>query len=263
MLKEFNKYHGAGNDFIMIDNRDKRISGNDGKLISGLCDRHMGIGADGLILIANHDKYAFEMHYYNSDGLRGSMCGNGGRCAFAFAFKNGIVDSDCSFYASDGVHSAKLLEGSQIRISINDVLKPIKISGNHFLNTGSPHYIIPVPNVDNINVAERGKAIRWNESFAPDGTNVNFIESDKETLKVRTFERGVEGETLSCGTGVTASAISSMWNDTIGEKRVTVKTPGGTLEVGFLLGREKATNVYLQGPAEKVFEGIIDTDKYL
>jgi len=258
MQKEFNKYHGAGNDFIIIDNRNKEFPVGNSKLIQRLCDRHFGIGADGMIIISDHPEYAFEMQYFNADGNIGSMCGNGGRCAFAFALDNGIVDGDCMFYAADGAHSAHRTENNEVKISINDVLKPRVISGNHFIDTGSPHYIIPVPGVDNIDVVARGGSIRWTKQFEPGGTNVNFVETLTDRIKVRTYERGVEDETLSCGTGITASAISGRWGSTDMEHKVLVETRGGLLEVSFILSKEKATNIYLKGPAAKVYSGIID-----
>ncbi len=262
MQKEFNKYHGAGNDFIMIDNRNDGFSSGNQELIKRLCDRHFGIGADGLILLSNHSEYDFEMHYFNADGNRGSMCGNGGRCAFAFALDIGMVDDNSRFYAADGVHSACLTKDKEVRISMNDVFKPRIISGNHFIDTGSPHYIIPVPGVENIDVVTRGRSIRWTKQFEPGGTNVNFMEVLTDRIKVRTYERGVEDETLSCGTGITASAISSRWGEIDKEHRVIVETRGGLLEVGFSLSEEKATDIYLKGAAEKVYSGIIDIDNY-
>jgi diaminopimelate epimerase len=258
MQKEFNKYQGAGNDFIMIDNRDNSFPMHNNKLIETLCDRHFGIGADGLILLSDHSDCDFEMHYYNADGKPGTMCGNGGRCAYAFALEIGLVNGDSVFYAADGSHSASLSARNEVRISMKDVYKPIIIAGNHFLDTGSPHYVIPVPRVDSIDVVTRGRSIRWTKQFEPAGTNVNFLEVLGDRIKVRTYERGVENETLSCGTGITASAISSRWGKPEEKHRVVVETRGGLLEVGFSLSNEKATDIYLLGPALKVYSGIID-----
>jgi len=262
MQKEFNKYQGAGNDFIIFNNIDSGFPADNHKLISNLCDRHFGIGADGLILLNHSRDYDFEMQYFNSDGKPGSMCGNGGRCITSFALDQGLANGRITFMASDGLHSAEMAENKLISLSMKDVPGPVMISGNHFLNTGSPHYIIPVPGVDKIDVAERGRAIRWAKQFAPEGTNVNFVETLEDRIRIRTYERGVEDETLSCGTGVTASAISSRWGKSRGENRIFVETRGGNLEVCFHLNDKKAENVYLKGPAQKVFSGIINLDKY-
>ena len=178
-------------------------------LINKLCDRRFGIGADGLILISESHQYDFEMKYFNSDGYEGSMCGNGGRCSSAFAIKSGIAGKELSFKAIDGVHKAKLDNGI-IRLSMNDVHNPQKVSGDYFINTGSPHFVLFRKNIDQTDVNSEGKKIRWSEDFKPGGTNVNFVEITENGIYVRTFERGVEEETLSCGTGVTASAIASV-----------------------------------------------------
>lgn len=253
----FNKFHGTGNDFIIIDNRDKKVSPDNTALFKKLCNRNLGVGADGVILILNHDRYDFEMKYYNSDGREGTMCGNGGRCAYAFALKAGIVNHESAFIASDGSHKAKK-EGDIIALSLNDVSPPVIVNGNHFLNTGSPHYIIPVPDISKVNVYEKGKSLRWSDHFAPGGTNVNFVELHENMIKVRTYERGVENETLSCGTGITASAISSRLNSGDGKHIVNVEALGGNLIVSFVLEKKIATSVCLKGAAEFVFEGEID-----
>ena len=256
MKLNFNKFHGTGNDFIIIDNRDNKISTDSTTLFKKLCNRNFGIGADGLILIHNHKQYDFEMRYYNSDGIEGTMCGNGGRCAFAFAQKAGIVNEKTTFAASDGLHSAKQ-DGDNISLSLNNVSPPVLVNGNHFLNTGSPHYIIPVPNISKVDVSEMGNKLRWSDHFAPGGTNVNFMESNDKIIKVRTYERGVENETLSCGTGITACAISNRLNGRDGRHDVIVEALGGRLEVSFILEKNSASSVWLKGPAEFVFEGEI------
>lgn len=256
MILDFNKYHGAGNDFIIIDNRQHILKADDISLIKKLCCRHYGIGADGLILIYDHDKHDFEMKYFNADGKEGSMCGNGGRCAVAFAKKANILTGSGSFVATDGIHKA-IINESDISISMNDVDPPANVKGNHFLNTGSPHYIIPVPDNSKVDVNSKGRSIRWSDQFAPNGVNVNFVEYQPDGIFVRTFERGVEAETLSCGTGVTAAAISSKWNNPDGKYSVKVKTNGGTLGVDFLLSRNGITNICLHGPAKFVYEGKI------
>ena len=263
MQKEFNKYEGAGNDFIMIDNRDGSFPSSNHNMIAAICNRHFGIGADGLILLNSNDQFDFEMQYFNADGKLGSMCGNGGRCIFMFARSLGVVSDDAIFLASDGTHRAKLAGDDIVKLGMRDVQKPVSILGNHFINTGSPHYIIHVSNLDKIDVCSRGRAIRHSEHFAPGGSNVNFVEIHKDKIRVRTYERGVEDETLSCGTGITASAISSKWQSMDGDHRVKVETRGGMLEVSFSIEGETAKNIFLTGPARKVFTGQINLDNYL
>ncbi|MDT8402346.1 MAG: diaminopimelate epimerase [Bacteroidales bacterium] len=253
----FNKYHGTGNDFIIIDNRKKRINKANEELIRFLCDRHKGVGSDGLILIDEHEKYDFEMKYFNADGREGSMCGNGGRCAVAFAEKTGIGKGKGSFLASDGEHRYEI-RGSIISVSLRDTRPPVIVEGNSFIDTGSPHYIINVPDCEKVDVHEKGKLIRWSHSFAPGGTNVDFVEHKVNGIFVRTYERGVENETLSCGTGVAAAAISSKWGKEQGKFNLRVETRGGTLAVSFKTGKGIITDICLSGPAEFVFAGIVD-----
>lgn len=257
MQIRFNKYQGAGNDFIIIDNRKGITDPEDSELIKHLCDRHRGIGADGLILIYEHDEHDFEMKYFNSDGREGSMCGNGGRCAAAFAEKSGISKKKNTFLAADGVHYSKISD-NMISISLRDTAPPSDIRGNHFIDTGSPHYITYVSDLDHVDVPLQGRQARYSESFAPGGTNVNFVEQTDEGICVRTYERGVEAETLSCGTGVTAAAISSQWDKGEGSYKVKVNTRGGILSVSFEIKKTIITNICLSGPAEFVFSGMID-----
>ncbi len=257
MITSFNKYQATGNDFVIIDNRKGVIDPRNFNLINKLCDRRFGIGADGLILISDNSQNDFEMKYFNSDGLEGSMCGNGGRCSSDFAIRSGIAGKELSFQAVDGVHKA-MMDNGIIRLSMNDVIKPRIVSGNYFLNTGSPHYVIFRKNIDQIDVNAEGKKIRWSEDFAPGGTNVNFVEIINKGIYVRTFERGVEEETLSCGTGVTASAIASVLarqSDTI---PVSVKTKGGDMEVTFKITGDVISSIWLSGPATFVYEGTVE-----
>lgn len=253
----FNKYHGTGNDFIIIDNRNSSINPANERLIGILCDRHRGVGSDGLILIDEHEKYDFEMKYFNADGREGPMCGNGGRCAVAFMEKTGIGKGRGSFLASDGEHSYKIKKNI-ISVSLRDTRPPLTIEGNNFIDTGSPHYIINVADCKKVDVYEKGKSIRWSDSFAPGGTNVDFVEHREDGLFVRTFEKGVENETLSCGTGVAAAAISSRWGKEEGKYEVKVETPGGILTVSFQSAKDMISNISLCGPAKFVFAGIID-----
>jgi diaminopimelate epimerase len=257
MIIVFNKYQGTGNDFIIIDNRNQKIIPDDSTLINRLCDRRFGIGADGLILISASDQYDFEMKYYNSDGFESTMCGNGGRCSSAFAIKEKIAGDELSFKAVDGVHKAVSQHGI-IRLQMNDVNDPQIINGNYFINTGSPHCIKFLKDIDSIDVNSEGKIIRWSEDYAPAGTNVNFVEIIEKGIYVRTFERGVEEETLSCGTGVTASAIASVLAGQIDSNTVSVETKGGNLSVSFTINGEKIKDIWLSGPATFVFEGMIE-----
>jgi diaminopimelate epimerase len=257
MVISFNKYQGAGNDFIIIDNREGIFDPGDSELVSRLCDRRFGIGADGLILISKSPQYDFEMKYFNSDGMEGTMCGNGGRCASKFAIESGIAGNDLIFKTIDGVHKASF-QNEIIRLQMNDVKETSVINCNYFLNTGSPHYVIFRNNVESINVNEEGKKIRWAKEFAPGGTNVNFVEKEDNGIFVRTFERGVEEETLSCGTGVTASAIASVLAGQFDTDTINIRTRGGNLSVSFRLAGQKITDIWLSGPATFVFKGSID-----
>ncbi len=253
----FNKYQGAGNDFIIIDNRKGRFDASDSGLIKKLCDRRFGIGADGLILITENSEYNFEMQYFNSDGFEGSLCGNGGRCSADFAIRNGITRNNMVFKAIDGTHKA-VSEKGIIRLQMNNVKETSIIRDNYFINTGSPHYMIFNEKIDNIDVYSEGKRIRSSADFAPGGTNVNFVEVQESGIYVRTFERGVEDETLACGTGVTASAIATVLLGKTDKNSVNVRTRGGNLNVEFNVKGSEITDVWLSGPATFVFEGKIE-----
>jgi diaminopimelate epimerase len=253
----FNKYQGTGNDFIIIDNRKGTFNAENSALINRLCDRRFGIGADGLILICENHQFDFEMKYFNSDGHESTMCGNGGRCSSAFAIREGIAGKELNFKAIDGSHKAILSNGI-IKLQMNDVIEPKLINGNYFINTGSPHCIVFQNNIDKTDVNTEGRKIRMSYDYAPAGTNVNFVEIVENGIYVRTFERGVEEETLSCGTGVTASAIASVLSGQIDINPVNVKTKGGNLSVSFKPEGKKITDIWLSGPATFVFEGMID-----
>lgn len=257
MTITFNKYHGTGNDFIIIDNRSETFSPENHDLIRHLCHRRFGIGADGLILINHHSEYNFRMLYFNSDGFESTMCGNGGRCAAHFAYRNEIAGTTQRFLASDGEHQV-IIEKESVRLRMNDVKNIRIINSNHFINTGSPHYVIFLNNLDSADVIGEGRKIRWSDDFKPHGTNVNFVEVSKSFIYVRTYERGVEDETLSCGTGVTASAISSVISGHFVSVPVNVKTRGGDLSVDFRREGDIITDVWLCGPAVFVFEGKVE-----
>lgn len=257
MIAVFNKYQGTGNDFIIIDNRKGLFNADNHTLITKLCNRRFGIGADGLILICENQEYDFEMKYFNSDGREGSMCGNGGRCAAAFAIKEGIANKEMTFKATDGIHKA-LLKDTLISLKMNDVEGIRFVNNNYFINTGSPHYVIFSDNVESIDVNAKGREIRMSSDFAPAGTNVNFVQIFNNEIFVRTFERGVESETLSCGTGATASAIASVLTGHFDSFKVSVRTKGGDLAVSFRIDGKQIKDIWLTGQANFVFEGMIE-----
>ncbi len=253
----FSKYQGTGNDFIIIDNRNGHIRLTK-EQIGVLCNRRFGIGADGLMLLNSNADYDFEMKYYNADGQEGSMCGNGGRCLIKFAYDCGIHKDAYSFIASDGPHQAFIGNNRWIHLKMKDVDKIESFNHDYLVDTGSPHYIKQVQDLDSLNVFSEGHAIRNSQPFAEKGINVNFVEPQPNHLKVRTFERGVEDETYSCGTGVTAAALVFAHNDN-GFNRVNIETKGGNLAVEFQKnGEQQFENIWLCGPAVFVFNGEID-----
>jgi len=258
-MQEFYKYHGAGNDFVLIDNRTKSFI-IDNEQIKAICDRRLGVGADGLILLHSSDLQGvdFEMQYFNSDGFEGSMCGNGGRCIVAFAKQLQIIDNQTIFLGIDGLHTAEIIssEGnkSEISLQMTDVQEIKCFDDGYFLDTGSPHFVKFVDNLANMNVFEEGKIIRYDSRFEH-SANVNFVKIQNDnSIFVRTFERGVENETLSCGTGVTASAlVFANLNPELQE--VTVKTLGGKFSVKFNRNENKFFHIFLQGETCFVFKG--------
>jgi diaminopimelate epimerase len=253
---DFYKYQGTGNDFIIIDNRDLKVSDLSVKQVKHLCDRHFGIGADGLMLLQNKAGYDFEMIYYNSDGRLGSMCGNGGRCMVMFAHKIGITKNIYHFLAADGEHEAEIELDNTVRLKMQDVNSAECFPSYAIVNTGSPHYVKYSTDVRKMDVYKKGSEIRHSEPFEKEGINVNFVENTGDySIFVRTYERGVEDETLSCGTGLTASALMSAHNAR-GYNNIKVQTPGGDLSVEFnKTGDNSFTDIRLCGPAELVFSG--------
>jgi len=257
MIIPFNKYHGTGNDFIIIDNRNSIFNPAETGKIKDLCTRRFGVGADGLILISSANKNDYEMKYFNSDGYESSMCGNGGRCAAAFTYKHGIAGLRQRFLTSDGIHEA-VIENEIIRLKMGDV-DDIRTPGtDYFINTGSPHFVRFTGNVKNFKVFEEGRKIRYDKNFAPGGTNVNFVEIGNDSIFVRTYERGVEDETLSCGTGVTASAIAAVLEGHFDTNCVSVETAGGKLSVEFRIENQRIVDIWLSGPAVFVYDGNVE-----
>jgi len=254
---EFNffKYQGTGNDFIMIDNRTSFFPKNDIDLINQLCDRRFGVGADGLILLEDSYNQDFTMVYYNADGKEGSMCGNGGRCIVAFANQLGIIENETTFNAIDGLHYATI-KNNIVSLQMIDV-DTIESTNNHlFLDTGSPHHIKFYDDISNIDVKKMGAKIRYGAPYFDSGTNVNFVEQiTEDSFKVRTYERGVENETMACGTGVTAVAIAANNSHKTSANSIKIEVLGGTLEVSFKKQGDRYTDIFLKGPAEFVYQG--------
>ena len=257
MNMQFHKYQGAGNDFILIDQRNNEVKNITNSLVKDLCDRRFGIGADGLMLLLGHEDYDFEMVYYNADGNLGSMCGNGGRCIVAFAKHLGIIDRETNFLAVDGPHYAKISElGNWVDLQMINVNQIAKDGSAYVLNTGSPHYVKEVANLKEMDVYTAGKAIRNNDTYKAEGINVNFVEDKGDHLFVRTFERGVEDETYACGTGVTAVALSMAKHvHQTGHIETAIEVLGGKIDIKFDYDGNAFTNIFLCGPAEKVFQG--------
>ncbi|MGE0079193.1 MAG: diaminopimelate epimerase [Bacteroidales bacterium] len=260
----FSKYQGAGNDFVIVDDRNQNfpVSNN---LIKKLCDRHFGIGADGLMLLSNSTKYDFLMRYFNSDGNESTMCGNGGRCITHFANKIGLIETSTVFEGIDGAHHASIVKKNYIRLKMKDIDSIEMMDDNYFIDSGSPHYINFVRDVDSVDVNREGKLIRQSVNINNGGTNVNFIQViSNDILKIRTFERGVEAETLACGTGAVASSIAySLYFETE-SKSIKLIAPGGELFVSFKKENSSSfKDVWLEGPAHHVYNGEIDTSSLL
>ena len=252
----FYKYQGTGNDFVMVDNRGGSFPKGDTGLIAHLCHRRFGIGADGLILLENDPAYDFRMVYYNADGCESTMCGNGGRCVVAFAREMGVMTGDSTrFIAVDGVHHATIDAQNKVHLQMKDV-QTIDVHPDYvFLDTGSPHHVQWVADVDKVDVKTEGAALRYGELYADKGgSNINFVSPTADGFAVRTYERGVEDETYSCGTGVTAVAIALYHTAQITTPEVILHTKGGDLKVTFEKQGALYQQVYLSGPAEKVFK---------
>ena len=258
MEVNFKKYSGTGNDFIIIDNRNDNINYNS-SLIKNICDRNFGVGGDGLIIIKNSISSDFEILHYTSDGNLGSLCGNGSRCAISFAYKNNIIDKNTVFEAFDGIHEAEVISDELIKMEMKINSDIIQNKYGTWLDTGSPHLVIEKENTDKLDVNLEGSSIRYNDHYKREGVNVNFVEKlSDETFKIRTYERGVENETLACGTGSTASAICMSYLGKSNSNIITMKCQGGDLKVQFNSKDKDFTNISITGPANLVFEGQID-----
>ncbi len=257
MTMTFYKYQGTGNDFVIVDNRLQEIDKNNTKRIAELCNRRFGIGADGFILLENDENADFKMVYYNADGNESSMCGNGGRCITAFAKFLGIVENIAEFEAIDGLHKAKI-ENDIVYLRMQDVSTVESYENHLFLDTGSPHHVEMVSSLNNFEVKSNGAKIRYGQPYNEAGSNVNFVEQvSADSFAVRTYERGVEDETLSCGTGVTAVALAMHNSGRTKSNAVNLKTPGGQLKVIFNSEDKGYNDIWLIGPAQKVFKGEI------
>lgn len=255
MTFEFHKYQGTGNDFILIDNRQLSFPKDNPKVISHLCNRRFGIGSDGLILIEDHEYHDFEMVFYNPDASQ-SFCGNGSRCAVAFNHRIKSTKKTITFLAIDGPHEA-VMDNELVKVRMGDVSKTEEHKNGNFIHTGSPHLIVETRNLDKADVYRSGQKIRFSKPYASKGININFIEYLDDHVFARTYERGVEDETLSCGTGVTAVALNAALKGF--KSPVKVKTRGGILQVEFTRTVNGGfSNIYLTGPAEFVFQGSVE-----
>lgn len=260
MKVEFHKYHGNGNDFILIDNRGGVANDFSKKTIAALCHRRFGIGADGLILLNKSAQYDFEMKYYNADGNESTMCGNGGQCMMKYARELEIIKNKATFLAIDGVHEGQIGKNGTVVLRMKDVSFVRRSGKDYIVNTGSPHYVKFAANIHHINVSSEGRKIRNWKEFAREGINVNFVEVRDGKLEVRTYERGVEDETLSCGTGVVAAALTGALK--LGKKEgrhtIRVETPGGPFTVTFVKTARGFSDILLKGEAQFVFKGEIE-----
>lgn len=260
----FVKYEGAGNDFVIVDAMESPIYLPPGQ-IQAICDRHFGIGADGMIFIRPSEDADYEMVYHNADGDLGSMCGNGARCAFTFARKKGYVGDKAQFKAYDGIHTARLLARDWVEVSMSDVIMSqigkddLTTEGTDdcILDTGSPHYVRFVTDLDGLDIVEEGRRVRYSGSFKDNGINVNFVEIYPDFLRLKTYERGVEARTMACGTGATAAALAYADREGLTEGPVALKADGGNLIVNFQRVKGGFADIILQGPVTEVFIGTI------
>ena len=257
MKVEFYKYQGTGNDFVMIDNRSNTFPKEDIAKIAFICDRRIGVGADGLILLENDEELDFKMVYYNADGSHDTMCGNGGRCIVSFAKDLGIIENQTSFLAVGQKYEAEITPNGIVKLHMLNVTQIDERENSSFLNTGSPHHVQIVSDLEALNVQKEGEKIRYG-LYGKEGSNINFVShSGEDSFNVRTYERGVEGETLSCGTGVTAVALAMHHTNKVKGNTVNIETKGGKLSVSFKSHKTGYSDVFLSGPAKQVFRGEI------
>mgnify|MGYP000901311245 CR=1 FL=1 len=258
---EFWKYQGAGNDFVMVDDRRNDFDENNQCLIEKLCDRRFGIGADGLILLRVGKNNQLEMVYFNSDGRQSSMCGNGGRCFASFANFLGLVkNKKLTFLAIDGLHDS-IIDEDLVNLKMMDVKNIEQIGKDYYLDTGSPHYVSSINELSQIDIIKEAHNIRYNSRFEEKGTNVNFVKFGGDVIELRTYERGVENETLACGTGVTAVAlVAELIGENTGDGKSTLKAQGGNLEVSYNREKEGFKDIWLKGSAVQVYKGEIDLE---
>lgn len=256
MQFRFHKYQGTGNDFILIDDREELFPATDVAFIARCCDRRFGIGADGFILVQNSPKADFKMVYFNADGRESTLCGNGARCTVAFAAALGIIGKTTRFLAIDGLHTAQIITHQVVALRMHDVSELQRFEQHYFLDTGSPHHVQLVENLKAFPVVAEGRRIRQGAPYFEAGSNVNFVEQvDESTFAIRTYERGVEGETLSCGTGATAVALAMHHSGKTQAQRLNIQVEGGVLTLSFVPNEKGYSAIDLEGPAEFVFEG--------
>ena len=267
MKIQFYKYQGTGNDFVMVDNRGGNFNYNNTEFVSSICDRRYGIGCDGLILIEDNNDLDFTMKYFNSDGSELGMCGNGARCVVQFAKKLGIINNSAIFQASDGVHHAEIIDNNYVRVKMNDIDMSNydlidKNFDNIYLDNGSPHLVINSNDIDKIDVFNEGRKIRYGEKYKHEGVNINFVEftSNSSLFKVRTYERGVEDETLSCGTGAIAVAVVLNYSNIINKEEIKISMKGGNLKVSFSRVGDNFSNIWLSGAVSEIYKGEINGD---
>jgi len=256
---KFYKYTGAGNDFILLDDYNNNIPELSAKQIYSMCDRHFGIGADGIMILKKSKALDFDMEYFNADGSGGTMCGNGGRCLVAFAQKLGLIKNHTKFLASDGIHEAFINQRNIVKLKMINVDEIETVGKDFYCYTGSPHYVIFVDDIETIDVLNEGRKIRYSDKYKDKGTNVNFVKiEENHAISIRTYERGVEDETLACGTGSVAAALTCAKINEFCSGEVSVHTKGGLLKVSFNKTDDYYEDIWLTGPADFVFQGEIN-----
>ena len=259
MKIDFFKYEGTGNDFVIIDNRELTFQKNDKTLIQNICDRKKGVGADGLILLENHDELDFSMIYFNADGSESGFCGNGSRCITHLSNNLNIINDNAKFNAIDGIHESKITNG-RISVKMNDILKSEIFKYNDkysttFVDTGSPHLIRIYENIDSIDIVKEARELKLIYSEYTDGLNINFCQISDSKIKLRTYERGVEDETLSCGTGAVASAVFLKDSGLVSNDKIEILMKGGLLSVELNKEKNLFSDIWLSGEVNMVFKG--------